>query len=213
MYKRQSLDTSNNSPLFSNSSWELTDGEFNGNLFQRVSDLVTQTDGDGEGLILNFYAFNFEPQNLEINAPTVVTSGYEVGDIVFLTVPANSPGLENATAFTIATVITEDMIAFEGDKIQYAPVFHNELGLTLLVLPPPDNLYDYWEVVQVFASHKVSWRINIQGGNAGNRVRITNHITEAFRRAAQDSNSHPTLELPAGVSCVTVESKQTNIRS
>ncbi len=198
------------SPLIESDSWQAIEGEVNGvSFFTTVPNLATETDGNGGGLILNFTLY--EDLDFDLNIPNgTIATGYEVGDTISFTVPAGSP-VGNETAFTLETVVTEDMIAFEGDKVQYAPVF-NQLGLTLLVIPPPDNLYDYWQVAQVFANHSVAWRINILGGNAGNRVTITNRITEAFSKACQDLNSHPTLELPAGVFCSSVESRYVDIR-
>ena len=177
------LNLRDGSQLLNSQNWTVVDGEINGEVYANTANYIpTTTNGNGNGLAILVQLLD-EP-NFQLSADTNLQAiGYEVGDVITLTIPSGTPNLFNENGFTLQTTVTQAMFSFEGDKVQYAPVFHNGLGLTLTVIPPPDGTYDYWQVAQISNSHSNAWRINISGGNADNRVRITRSINEAFRKA------------------------------
>ncbi len=197
------LRTDFNSPLWDN--WSATQGSVNGNDYTEVSSLQTETSGDGQGLIINFFHEEGGTFTIE-KGPNSSSVDYKVGDVVFVTIPAGNSALQNEEPFTISTTITLDMISYEGDKMQYMPVFDSLGGLTATVVPPSSGDVDgYWQIPKFWGSHSSCWRININGVTNDNRVLITQSINRAFIEAAQKSNSHPTIELPTGVTCSSVD--------
>ena len=199
------LDLSNNGPLMQG-PWTVIDGEISGTNFASAQNLQTETDGNGQGLIINFY-FNQVPDFLVENSfNTTSTSGYKVGDQISFTVESGTVG--NEFAFTIAITLTVEMLSFEGDKVQYMPVFDANQGFTLNVVPPSSvgvSGQFYWQIPNLWGNHNNCWRINIIGTTSSNRVLITDSINKAFAKAAQAPNSHPTIKLPNGVACSSVE--------
>jgi len=205
------LRTDYNSPLWDD--WSVTQGLVNGSEYTPVNSLQTETSGDGQGLIVNFFHETGGSFTLE-NGPNSNTVDYKVGDVVFFTIPAGNPDLQNENEFTISTTLTEDMISYEGDKMQYLPVFDSLAGLIATVVPPSSgNVDGYWQIPKFWGSHSNCWRININGVTNDNRVLITQSINRAFIKAAQKTNSHPTIELPSGVTCSSVDSSDFQIPS
>lgn len=200
------LNLSTNGPLMQG-PWTVIDGEIGGTDFASATNLQTETDGNGQGLIINFY-FNEAPDfQVENSFDTTSTSGYKVGDQISFTVEAGTVG--NTEAFTIAITLTLEMLSFEGDKVQYMPVFDANQGFTLNVVPPSSagdsSGQFYWQIPNIWGSHDNCWRINIIGATSSNRVLITDSINKAFSKAAQAPNSHPTIKLPNGVACSNVQ--------
>lgn len=201
------LNLSFGSELLNSQNWIVVDGEINGNDFSsNNSPISTTTNGSGSGLSITFQ-MESQPNFVlfgDNNSPTI---GYKVGDVITLTIPANTPNLDNITEFILQTTLTQDMFSNEGDKIQYLPVFDALQGQTFSVIPPLSTLNDFWFIVVQWGNRNSpnAWKININGGNAANRSAITNSISSVFIEGATKPNSHPTLELPTGVTCQSVE--------
>lgn len=203
-----SLNVGFGSELMNPQNWTVTDGAINGTNFQATESYIsTTTNGSGSGLSIRF-AINSPSFELEGDQSST-TTGYEVGDVITLTIPAETSNLSNESAFTLQTTLTETMFLNENDKIQYLPVFNALQGQTFCVIPPPSTLNDSWYIVTQWGNNgggtENAWKININGGNAVNRLAITKSVSSAFIEAARKPNSHPTLKLPTGVTCESVE--------
>jgi hypothetical protein len=205
------LDTGNQSPLWNVDNWVVVDGSVNGQEYFSLYNVPVETDGGGSGLALEFTLMEFPQYQINRSYQSQAT-GYEIGDTLFFTVPAGSE-LGNEYAFTLQTTITESMMTYEGDKMQYLPVFDSLNGLVLTVVPPPIGINNFWQIAKAWGNNAGCWKINITGGNDDNRVLITKAINEVFIKAAQSPNSHPTLELPIGVTCDSVDEESLDIQS
>ena len=206
------LNTNQSSPLWNEDNWVAVDGSVNGQQYSGLYNGVPiDTDGDGSGLSVEFQLLLPPEFRLSLYYESEPT-GYKVGDRLFFTVPAGS-NLGNEYEFTMQTTITEDMLTYESDKMQYLPVFDSLNGLVLTVVPPPIGINNYWQIPKAWGNNEGCWKINITGGNDDNRVLITKAINEVFIKAAQSPNSHPTLELPIGVTCDSVDQAEFQFQS